>query len=382
MSRTTGNIPAARQVIDMSNKIALLQPNETPFMAFMKLTKKNTETATNPEFKWLEDDIGARWDAINNGGGYTSGDTKIVVDTGATFAAGFIVKVPRTGEVFLVQQLDPDGDNANELLIVRGYGTTTAAALVDNDPLVIIGNANEEMAGRPAIKATTEQNKSNYTQIFRTPFGVSRTADNSKLYGGKDLAYQRMKKAIEHKVDMSRAFIFGEKKLDTTGEAPRRTTGGLLSFATENNYDAGGTLTKSEFDNNLSEIVFKYGSKKKILLCSARLLSVINGWAESKLQLNQGAQKFGLSILEYITPHGTFMLMNESRILEGAVYGGYGIVVDPENVKYRPLANSDTKLRTNIQHNDTDGQIDEWLTECGLEVRLPKTHGVITGVWA
>ena len=149
---------------------------------------------------------------------------------------------------------------------------------------------------------------------------------------------------------------------------------------TENNYDAGGALTQSEFDNNISEVVFKYGSKNKILLCSARMLSVINGWAMNKLQVNQDAAKFGLNIMEYITPFGTYSLMNDQKMLEGAVYGGYGIILDPENIKYRYLEGRDTKLNTNIQANDADETKEEYITEAGLEVRLPKTHALITGV--
>lgn len=199
------------------------------------------------------------------------------------------------------------------------------------------------------------------------------------MYGGNDLSYQQKKKGIEHMVDMTRSFYFGERKEDKTGNKPKRTTGGLLSFLTENNYDANGALTQSEFDNNISEVVFRYGSKEKLLLCSARLLSVINGWAMGKLQVDMGAKKFGLNVVEYITPFGVFKMLHDP-ILEGAVYGTYGVAIDIENIKYRPLQGRDTSLETNIQNNDEDQRIDQYLTEAGIEVRLPQTHAVITGV--
>lgn len=212
------------------------------------------------------------------------------------------------------------------------------------------------------------------------PFGVTNTQNATTLYGGKDMDYQRMKKATEHKIDMARSMYFGELKQDTTGTNAKRTTKGLLSFLTSNNYDAAGALTQSEFDNNISEVVFKHGSKDKILLCSARLLSVINGWALGKLEVNQDASKYGLAIFDYITPFGKYHLMNDQRLLEGAIYGGYGIVLDPENIKYCPLEGRDTRLETNIQANDEDKRTDQYITEAALEVRLPDTHAVITGV--
>lgn len=374
-TRSTGNITANKIVVDMSEDIALLDPDEAPFMSFLKLAKKNVQVASSFKFEWMEDELGARWDAVNNGAGYTNSDTAIVVDDGTIFSARDIIKVPRTGEVMSVTSI-----STNTITVVRGFGTTAAAALVDNDPLVIIGNANEEGSGTRTLTSTLEVAKYNYMQIFKTPYGVTNTQAATTLYGGKDINYQRKKKGVEHKIDMARAFYFGELKSDTSGTNPRRTTKGLLSFLTANNYDAGGNLTQSEFDNNVSEVVFKHGSKKKILSCSARFLSVVNGWATGKLQLNQEAKSYGLSIFEYVTPFGTYMMMNDQRILEGAVYGGYGIVIDPANIKYRYLKGRDTHIETGIQANDADEEKEQYVTEAGLEVRQAQTHAVITGV--
>lgn len=377
--KDTNNTLAAKLKIDMSEKIALLQPSATPLITFLKRAKGNTATANNPKFSWLEDDIGARWDAINDVAGYNTSATKIVVDTGAIFTVGQLVKVPRTGEVMKVAVIDPDGDNANEITFVRGFGTTAAAAIVNDDPLVIIGNANEEGAGAPTINNTTETEVYNYTQIFRTTFGVTNTQNATAMYGGNDLAYQQKKKGVEHLVDMARSFYFGELKLLTSGTHPLRTTKGLLGFLNQNNYDASGALTQDEFDQNICEGLFKYGSNEKLMLCSARVLSVINGWAMGKLQIDQGEKTFGLSVTKYISPFGTLNLLHEP-LFEGALYGGYAACIDVENVKYRPLKGRDTSLRTNIQANDVDAREDEYLTEAGLEVRSPKTHALLTGV--
>lgn len=374
-TRDTNNITQNKRVIDMAEKIALLQPNKAQFLSILKISKRNIRTVFNPKFEWMEDDYGAAWDAINAGAGYASGITSIVVDNGAYFSPGYVVKVPRTGEVMLVTAVA-----TNTLTVTRGYGTTAAAALVDNDPLLIIGNANEEGAGSPEIKTTKEVQKYNFTQIFRSPFGVTRTNEMSKMYGGKDLNYQQAKKGVEHKMMIERSLLLGERKEDITGAKPKRTTGGIISFLTANNYDAGGALTQAEFDNSFAEVVFAKGSEEKLLICSARLLSVINGWAMGKLEVNQEAKRYGLDIRQYVTPHGIFNLVKASHALTGAVYGGYGICIDPENVRYAPLEGSDTKLKTNIQDNDEDGRRDEYLTEAGVEVKLPETHGLLTGV--
>jgi hypothetical protein len=374
--RDTNTTLAAKLKIDMSEKIALLRPSAAPFITFLKRAKGNTMAANNPKFSWLEDDLDARWDAINAAAGYATGITDVVVVNITYFSVGDIIKIPRTGECVLVTVVTT---GTSTLTVLRAYGTTVAAAIVDKDPLVIIGNANEEGAGVRTIKSFSETEVYNLCQIFKTPFGVTNTQNATDMYGGNDLSYQQKKKGIEHTVDIARAFYFGELKLDTTGTHPRRTTSGLLKFMAKNNYDASGALTQSEFDQNVCEVAFKYGSKEKLMLASARILSVINGWALGKLEISQGEDTFGLSVTKYVSPFGVLNIVYEP-LFEGVVYGGQAAIIDVENVRYRPLKGRDTSLSTNIQANDIDGRTDQYLTEAGLEVRLPETHALLTGV--
>jgi len=369
--RDTGNVLQDRRVVDMSDEIALLEPSKTPLITLTK--RLNKRVATNPEFNWLEDELGARWDAVNQANEASVG-TSVVVDNASYFAVDDIVKVPRTGEVMRVTAVDTA---TNTLTVVRGYGTTTAALLVDNDPLVIIGNAIREFSSAPTIKDKQEVKKTNYTQIFRTPFGVSRTLDKSKMYGGKDIAYLRKKKGIEHAVDIERAFLFGEPKEDLTGDTPRRTTGGVLYWITTNVVDVGTSLTEVAFEE-WCETVFRYGSDTKLLLASARLVSVINQWAAGKLQTVPKDKTYGIAVQQYLSAHGELYIVKH-HLLEGNIYGKMGIALDMDKLAYRPLQGSDTKLKLNIQNNDEDGEKDEYITEAGLELKNEKCHAVIKG---
>jgi hypothetical protein len=371
--RTTGNIEQARRIVDMSKNIALLEPNAAPLTVLMKNIA--SEKCISPKFEWLEAELGARWDAVNNGAGYLANATEIVVDNSEYFSAGDIVKIPRTGECIIVTAITTATDT---LTIARGYGETAAAALNDNDPLVIIGNANAEGTGKREHKNPVESPIYNFTQIFKTTVSLSGTTDASQLYGGKDRNWQRKIKGIEHLVDMERAFLFGERKEDTTGATPKRTTRGLLKFLTQNNVDAGGGLSEWEFES-FCQALFMYGSKKKLLLASPTLVSVINTFAKNKLNTVPKDKTYGIAITEYLSAHGTLMIAKHN-LLEGAVYGGYGIGIDPDNAKYRFLDGRDTKLKTDIQANDADAFEDEYITEAGLQLMQPKTHGVLTGV--
>lgn len=361
-----------RLKIDMSDTIAHLQPEAAPFVALTKQLGK--ETAKNPKFEWLDRELEPRWDAVNNAGGYAVDATDIVVDNGSYFRPDMIVKVPRTGEVLLVSSI-----STNTLTVVRGYGETSAAAINDNDPLLIIGNVNEEGSEAPLDAGGSPTNEYNYTQIFRTPFSVTNTANACQVWGGKLLTQEQNDKGVLHRIDIERAFLFGERKEDTSGVHPKRETRGLLKFLTKNVKASAGNLSQTDFNKWLQD-VFAYGSQKKTLLASPLLLTVIDTWANGKLQTVSGAQeKYGIAVFQYISSHGILNIVKEP-LFEGTIYGGYGAVLDMKHIKYKPLEGRDTSLKTNIQAPDVDGRRDEYLTEAGLQVRLPKAHGLITGV--
>lgn len=374
--RTTKNINQDRRVVDMSKNIALLQPSKAPLVVLTK--RLGNESTYNPIFHWLEDDLVGRWDAVNAASGITAETASVVVDNEDLFNVGDIIKVPRTGEVMRVTEI---ASATHTLTVVRGYGTTEAADLVDNEPLVIIGNAFKEGSLSAVPKTGVTSTVFNYTQIFKTAVQVSKTQEATKLYGGSDRAYQRRKKGIEHAVDIERAAWFGERSEHVTGDEIIRTTGGVLSFIANKceTYDANNSLTEDAFEKEFLEDLFKYGSDKKTMFCSSRVISVINSWGRDKLQTVVGEDTYGLAIMKYVSAHGELLLVKHP-LFEGSVYGKMGVALDLENVKYRPLQGRDTKLETNIQPNDADYYLDQYLTEAGFMIKLPKTHGIIENV--
>jgi len=368
----TGNILSAKRVVDISKKIDVLEPDAAPLV---QLTKKLAKrVAVNPKYNWLEEEAMTMVDAINHGAGYTSGDTSIVVDNGSYFRAGDVVKNVTTGEQFLVTAV-----STNTLTVSRGWGSTSAAAMSDNDVLLIVGNANEEGATMRTIKTVKSVEKTNYLQIFRRPFGVTETNKNSEMYTGKDLAHRRMMQLIEHQKDIERAFWFGEPKEDTSGTHPRRATGGVDHWISTNSTDAGGTLTETEWEAWL-RTGFRYGSSTKFVFAAPIVISAVSSWANAKLRMLPKDKTYGISVTQYLSPHGVVNLVNMKLFAETSVYSGYAYLVDIESVAYRYLSNRDTKLYTNIQANDEDAEKDEYKAEVGLEFKGEKKSAVLTNV--
>jgi len=74
MAVGTNTIAEHRLRIDMSEKIAELEPNASPLITLTKKMKRR-RVVTNPEFNWMEQDPGNRWDAINKSAGYDNSAT-------------------------------------------------------------------------------------------------------------------------------------------------------------------------------------------------------------------------------------------------------------------------------------------------------------------
>lgn len=367
--RSTGNVTAIRRVVDIANKIDVLEPDSAPLTQLSKKIEK--KVAVNPKFHWLEEEALTKTSAA--AATSTPGDTQVTVSSGhgVRFRSGDIVKDVDTGE-----QLRVTGVSTDTLDVDRSFGSTAADTVADEDVLLILGNVNEENATRRTIKIADQSEKTNYLQIIRTPFGVSRTAENSEMYGGKDLKHQRMVQLIEHQKDIERSFWFGEPNENTSGTHPVRSTGGVDYWLSTNAQDANGTLTEAEFLSFL-QTGFRYGSKTKWLFAAPIYLTAISSWALDNVRVTPRSKTFGIAVRQWLSPFGMVNIVLSNIFAETTTYGGYAFLVDPEQVMYRYLANSDTKLKTNIQANDADGEEDEYLAEVGLNFSQEKKAALL-----
>ncbi|HET7559513.1 MAG TPA: DUF5309 family protein [Limnochordia bacterium] len=364
---------------DIDTVIRFVNPLQFPLSTILKKLKKMV--ASDPKFEWFEHDTNPRTDAINNGSGYNSSATSLVVDNADRFTVNDIVMIVRTQEHVRVTAIDT---GTNTLTVVRGYGETAAAAIVDNDDLLILGGAYGENAGAANQNLINPTTQYNLLEITRTAWSTSGSAMQTSFYTGDQRQNRRREKLKEHMVDIERKLLFGERKA-ASGTAPA-TTRGLLKYITTNVYAAGGTLTQSEFDQSFLEPAMQYssdapayGDAQKWLFCSPRLLSVLAGFAQTSVRIAPKDSAFGVAYRQYVSPHGVINLVGHP-LLTTATVNGYGFLLDLGSVEYRYLKGRDVLYRPNIVQDGTDGVTDEYLTECGLKLANEQQHGVITGV--
>jgi len=361
---------------DVANRIALLQPDDAPLLAFIN-GLKNKRVATNPKFEWFEDELIPN--VVTIAAAEASGSTSFLLTTGQ----GVRVKVDdilisNTGESLHVTAISTD-----TLTVTRSMGSIAATAYLILDEFVIVGTAMAEGANAPTSVWQGKVNKVNYIQIFRDIVELTVTQANSDSYGGDDRTFQRMKKAMEHKRQIEQAFLFGDGFEDTSGAQTRRGTEGLLSWITTNVTDAGGVVTEGTFEEFMRS-VFQYhptvSAPEKWFLCSPILISAINFWAKNALQVTENVKTFGVRVTKYRSGHGDLNITRHWLLEDFKEFKQYGFVLDPENLKYRFLQNLDTKLHTDIQQKQEEVHRDEYRTHAGLMLQQERTHGILKGV--
>jgi hypothetical protein len=377
-ARGTGNITQSIRAIDMRKEVLELEPNSAPLTVL--LGRLRSDPTVNPEFSWTEDKLKARFDKVNNVGGYSNSATSVIVGDGTKYAQHDLWKVTRTGEVVRVSSVA-----TNTLTVVRGIGGG-AATMNDQDELLLIGSAQPEGDTSKPARSGNPSKVTNYTQIVRTPFESTETLRHSNtMTTPSDWKRQANHAGIEHNKDWEYIYWFGKASEDLTGSQPRRTTGGVLSFLTTNVTDAGGQLTEAEFFGVFSG-AFRYGNQgTKTLFASRLVVDVVNAFPRGKLQTIQAdaSDTYGLKVMKYQSPHGEFNVITHN-LFEGSKYGGYAVALDLSMMAKRPLANDegsrDTKIMDNIQAPDADTRKAEYKTEAGLEFGQEQAAALLTGV--
>ena len=390
---TTTASTEQRLIVDAVDKIFLLEPNKHPLVTLLTNVGKVLDgkawkgsgmmkkATGNPEFKWFEDVYGGRYARVSGTVSAAANQTVTLTGAGSSsghiFTTGDTVKNARTGEVFTVSTVAA----TTIVAATRGFGSTAAAAMADGDGLFIIGNVNEENSGARNVNSTQTAPQTNYTQIFKTTIALSNTEKEANLYGGKDLPFQRAKKGTEHALDIERAFWWGQKFADTGLYGhPRRSTGGVHEFINAGNayvQNQGGPLTAPDLNTFLRE-GFTYGNDTKVIFAGGIVLQAINEIARGQIQTKPLDTTYGMKISNWVTAFGSVNIVHDPLFVQD--YAGYAFMLDLECFAYRFMNNRDTKLETNIQAPDADGEVDQYITEAGLQRAQAAKHAMLLGV--
>ena len=418
-----------RRLFDFSDRIADLQPDESPF--FVYLSKVGKVPTSDSQFRFLEDrtKVSITDRAFLSTGGFTAaavGSTataKFDTEGGASvdwlipemvISCGTVDTSTAQPEWCIVRVESVVDSGAYSTATVRTVAKASAAALTvpDDAKCTVVGTSFEEGTGAPDVWSQKLDNDYGYTQIFKTACEMTNTS-RATVYRGYADEWQRIwnLKLREHKVDIERAMLFGMRGSTNSiqytdgiaGHIIANSQGQLADEATVSYTEDKGylkTITAANwtYDDMLSdfEVIFdpaRGGGSSKLALASLPVISHFNklgnnSFVDASMGVSNSPHRynfeksngvFGHKIMKVETIHGDISMVKEP--LFRGQSAGFLCLVDLDHVAYRPLVgngiNRDTAITTNVQQADEDLRKDLILTEAGLEVTLPETHALI-----
>ena len=265
----------------------------------------------------------------------------------------------------------------------------------------VVGSAFAEGSTDPESWHDEFYNREGYCQIFKTSVPLFSGTALATRYRGVNNEYMRVyqEKLMEHKMDLEHAMLFGIGSDDSTSTGPVRRTWGILPYTEQYGKVKTFTYSGASYDTfvDAMEDVFSPesgNSGEKLVLASRKVMSYFNKLGGSSflgntmalssqtgsgLDIQNIQGQFGHLVTRISTLYGNLNLVMEP-LFRGA-YENTAIMIDLNNVAYRPLVGNgvsrDTQIITNVQNRDVDGRKDMILTEAGLEIQLPETHTVL-----
>jgi len=452
-SAGVGQAPDRRRLYDFSDRVAELAPEESPFFVYLsKVAKVPTD---DPVFRFLENRSKIDWTtrsfklaaAVNGGAAVSAGSSySITADadgaTGGTSSGGASVDFLVKGMVFSVNTVSGASGYTQALIrvdsapvdagtsttftgkVVALSGSSTASkTLADDDNCQVIGTSFQEGTGSPDAWSSEIEDDYGYTQIFKTAAEMSNTAIATR-YRGYANEWERIwaLKLREHKVDIERAMLFGQRARISSIQYTEGIVGHILKNATVNtgntalSYSSGAPYFRSvaeaelTYDRLLSDLEVMFdpargGASDKLVLAGLPVISYFNklgsdsflsasmahnanaalsganittNQSPHRMNMSERAGAFGHKVMTIETIHGTLHLVKEP--LFRGTSSDLMAMIDMSKVSYRPLVgnglNRDTAILTNVQNADEDLRKDMILTEAGLEVTLPEAHAL------
>jgi len=392
--RGTGDAGTDERPKSYRETIFYLEKNGTaPLTALM--TKMRHEMLTDSEHHWwtkAEPTVRTT---------HTSPLTLVTIPALATFTVGSttgfrpndVIRCSNTGETAWVVSIL----TATTMSVVRGLGGSGGTALTAGDEWIVVGAASSEGAAVRSAKYSDPVKQYTFLQIFRHPAEVTGTMDATKFRTGSAYKNALREAFRQHNMEREHAFFWGNayegtsSALGFSASKPTRFTGGVFGNSPSgmpyvpaaNRFPlSNGELTEALLDSCM-ETIMAEGSRERIAYCGPRAMRVLSAIAKSSATLNMTPVKngvYGMHLTEWVTPFGSLYLKLHPLFAESTVLTGVMAIVEPRNLSYLYLKDRDTKLLKDRQNPGMDGRTDEYLCECGLEIKHGSTHGLVSGI--
>lgn len=402
--RHTNNFVANQRPENWRETILLMYPTsaeaaKAPLTALTAVMKKRS--VDDPVFHWWEKGLNNRRFLITADLGVTAGGAagSLTVDTAynpsTSLKKNDILLIEHTGEVVRVSA-DPTATNT--IPVIRGANTggtglaLTAAGAGVNPYAMVIGSAFEEGSDAPTGVNFDPNERSNYTQIFRSTLEITRTASKTRLRTG-DAVKEAKRECLEYySVDIERAFWFGKKGSSSVNGKPLRMMSGIfeqIQSTSSANVITADATTGVDMDwlNALMRDIFADGGSEKMAFLGNGALHTIGEIVRknSTMNIESGIKEYGMSVVRLHSSFGTLVMKSHPLFSQqsGGTNGGsefYShsntmVILDMQFLKYVYL--DDIQYQPELQQTGLDGMKSGYLSEISIELGHGKSHWII-----
>lgn len=322
--------------------------------------------------------------------------------TYANLVKGDLLRNGTTGEIVMFESI-----SGPTVTVKRNVGWSGAVAMTSGDVLYHVGNAFEEGSVRPAAVQILAVRNTNYTQIFRNSWSVSKTlAAIPMIAGNGQVQESKQDCAALHAMSIEKALFWGQKQNSIYQGQPFHTMDGIFAIIAAqasgnitivNNGGSGSQTTWTTFEAALEKTLQTQtdpkGSPIRTVFCGGVAKRTITNVARlnSQYMIEQDSTgktttEWGLRITTINTPRGTF------EIVDHPLFNAYGqasplaataVVVDLDAINLAYLRKTEDMQYNNNGtpvDNGIDAQGGTLTTELTLLIKNPQAFGILYGV--
>ena len=305
--------------------------------------------------------------------------TTIAVADGTKFRAGMTASPAGSDEVVLITAV-----SGNNLTVVRGFGSTTAADIASGAVLTIDSVGREENSTAQNDGIFQPDPLENYFQTMDTAVEFSRRALATLQFGNtNDLTFQLSERIKQLTTQLDRALVRGRKATATVGANTVTYTGGLRHFLDQagaiKTDNSAAALTLDAINALNAEIVARGGTSNSIAvgIKQARKLHAL-------ISANYNSQR----LADWSADAGSVLRLPSDLPLVGSVTNividtnlndGELVVFDSGMISVVPMATGNAGAAGNWRTVDAtqpgqDGQRTRIIGDFAMEIRQSKTH--------
>ena len=384
---TAGRLPE-----DVNPEFYKLMANIRPLLTLTEELGKEKVWATQKEHFFQDDDIIPYEDKINNVAGYSDVATDLVVDHDEYFLAdavtGDVAYNKRTEEYMLVTSTTP---GSSLITVTRGYYSSSAAAILDNDELFIIrrGSGDLQQVGNGVY--TQPGRASNYVEDIDLPFKLSRDALNAKKYQNVDEKTRiRAEKLEEMEIQKELKFLIGKKTYTNVGGATgaRYEMGGIISYLAAANIFtfthsgvAATDLSQVFFHQKINDLFVNKGNREKYALCGWKAVMWFEYLKKGDLILKPDDKVYSLLVDTYQAADIRLKILPH-HLLTGQ-WADHMLIIDPQYLRVigDKEFGADKLWKETQAPRDIHSYEEIYEALVSLEVPLPEVHCLLKGVY-